>query len=84
MYSHVQFLSFIPMLVFTELMRSIDRAIVRGEHSFTLAVEYQKSFLWDIYPEDNQAHIEKMRDAEYSLKKTLIITDQNLSNLLNI
>ncbi|MGB0895292.1 MAG: elongation factor P maturation arginine rhamnosyltransferase EarP [Parashewanella sp.] len=45
---------------YDELLWSCDINIVRGEDSFLRAQWAKKPFIWHIYPQDEQAHIEKL------------------------
>ena len=73
-YSHIQCIPFIPMIVFGEMVQHADANIIRGEHSFAMALQSKKPFLWDIYKESNGAHIEKIREAEENLGKKIECT----------
>ena len=45
---------------FDELLWLADINIIRGEDSFLRAQWAKKPFIWHIYPQDEQAHIEKL------------------------
>ena len=54
---------FLPMTnqeKFDELLWLSDINIVRGEDSFLRAQWAKKPFIWHIYPQDNQTHIDKL------------------------
>lgn len=53
-------LPFVPQESFDALLSLFDGAIVRGEDSFVRAQLGGKPFLWHIYPQEEQAHVDKL------------------------
>lgn len=57
----IQHLSFLPQSAFDAVLRQHDLLFVRGEDSFVRAQWAAKPVFWQIYPQDNGAHLEKLR-----------------------
>ena len=55
-------LPFLSLEIHTKFLWLCDANIVRGENTLASAMLAGKPFLWDIYREDNGAHLEKMSD----------------------
>lgn len=55
-------LPFLTLEIHTKFLWLCDANIVRGENTLASAILAGKPFLWDIYREDNGAHLEKMSD----------------------
>ena len=58
--------SFVPQNQFDTLLYPSDINIIRGEDSFVRAQYAGKPFFWHIYPQENQAHADKL-EAFWSL-----------------
>lgn len=59
-------LPFLPLGIYGAFLKHCDANIVRGENSLVSALLAGKPFLWDIYKENNGAHLGKMEDfGEY-------------------
>ena len=56
----IEFISAIDHLAFDALLTSSDLNFVRGEDSWVRAIWAQKPFIWQIYPQDDGVHLEKM------------------------
>ncbi len=62
-YPQVKFHTY-PMVdqaFFNTILKACDLNIVRGEDSVTQAIMTGKPFLWHIYPQDENAHIDKLQ-----------------------
>lgn len=53
---------FLNILDYWKILYLCDKNIVRGENSLVWAMMSKKLFLWDIYKEHNNAHLEKIDD----------------------
>lgn len=53
-------LPFVPQQQFDELLWQADILMIRGEDSFVRAQYAGKPFMWHIYPQQEQAHLEKL------------------------
>lgn len=51
---------FVPQVHFDTLLWGSDLNLVRGEDSFVRALWAGKPFIWQIYPQDNDAHLVKL------------------------
>lgn len=80
-------LPFVPQSQFDRLLANFDGAIVRGEDSFVRAQLGGQPFLWHIYPQDEQAHIEKLhafwQRCRMHYPETVFTALQQLSDDLN-
>lgn len=56
----VQSIPFVSQLEYDKLLWSCDLNIVRGEDSFVRAQWAAKPFIWHIYPQEEQVHLEKL------------------------
>ncbi|KPN71307.1 elongation factor P maturation arginine rhamnosyltransferase EarP [Neisseria sp. 83E34] len=78
---------FIPQSDFDKLLHLCDGAIVRGEDSFIRAQFAAKPFFWFIYPQEENAHIEKLHafwhKAAADWPEPLKQAHQSLSDELN-
>ncbi|MFV2029719.1 elongation factor P maturation arginine rhamnosyltransferase EarP [Neisseria sp. S1] len=78
---------FIPQKDFDHLLHMVDSAIVRGEDSFVRAQFSGKPFLWHIYPQQENIHLDKLSafwQRVYAYYPTDIIHAHNaLSDELN-
>ena len=63
---HVCRQDFVPQSEFDRLLRQHDVLIIRGEDSFVRAQLSGRPFFWHIYPQEAQAHLEKL-DAFWRL-----------------
>jgi uncharacterized repeat protein (TIGR03837 family) len=54
------FLPHLPQSVFDRLLHLCDLNLVRGEDSLAQAIHAGKPFVWNIYPQDDGAHIPKL------------------------
>jgi len=78
----IQYISmpFVPQDDFDWLLNECDLNIVRGEDSFVRAQWAGKPFIWDIYPQDVDAHLIKLdafldvylKDATLNTKKAIL------------
>jgi uncharacterized repeat protein (TIGR03837 family) len=53
--------AFVPQPAFDEVLRSADFLVVRGEDSFVRAQWAGRPFVWQIYPQADDAHLVKLR-----------------------
>ena len=78
---------FLPQHDFDRLLTLCDGLIVRGEDSFVRAQFSGKSFFWHIYPQEEQAHHEKLHAfwplAYQHFDAALASAHQTLSDDLN-
>lgn len=58
---HVECLPFVPQSEFDAVLQAQDLLFVRGEDSFVRAQWAAKPVFWQIYPQDQAAHIKKLR-----------------------
>lgn len=56
----VKVIPFIPQVDYDKLLWACDLNFIRGEDSFVRAQWAQKPFIWHIYPQDEDVHIEKL------------------------
>ncbi len=80
--NHLQCIAmpFIPQDDFDWLLNHCDLNLVRGEDSFVRAQFAGKPFIWDIYPQDVDAHLKKLdafleiylKDASLNAKKAFL------------
>ena len=56
----IQHLSFVPQSAFDGVLREHDLLFVRGEDSFVRAQWAAKPVFWQIYPQDDGVHLEKL------------------------
>ena len=56
----VQALPFLPQPIYDRLLWACDVNFVRGEDSFVRAQWAQRPFVWQIYPQSEQAHLVKL------------------------
>ncbi len=56
----LEYLPFVPQSAFDEVLRGQDLLFVRGEDSFVRAQWAGKPVFWQIYPQDEAAHIKKL------------------------
>ncbi len=59
---NIIFMPFIELLDFNNFLSLSDLNIIRWENSLCTSLSYWKPTLWDIYKENNNAHIEKLKD----------------------
>jgi uncharacterized repeat protein (TIGR03837 family) len=52
---------FVPQNQFNNLLGAHDMVIVRGEDSLTRALVAGRPLIWHIYPQDDHAHLEKIK-----------------------
>lgn len=57
---HVE-MPFVPQDDFDSILTACDFNIVRGEDSIVRALWSNQPFLWQLYPQDAQAHMDKLR-----------------------
>ena len=57
----IQHLTFVPQSAFDAVLREHDLLFVRGEDSFVRAQWAGKPVFWQIYPQDDGVHLEKLR-----------------------
>ncbi len=58
--ARLQPIPFLPQSKYDELLWSCDLNFVRGEDSFVRAQWAAKPFIWHIYPQEEDAHLEKL------------------------
>lgn len=56
-----QSIAFMRQPDFDKLLWSMDLNLVRGEDSFVRAIWAEKPFIWQIYPQDEQVHHQKLQ-----------------------
>jgi uncharacterized repeat protein (TIGR03837 family) len=56
----VRFLPYLPQSSFDQLLCLCDLNLVRGEDSLAQAVQTGKPCVWQIYPQDDGAHLSKL------------------------
>ncbi|MDO4640890.1 MAG: elongation factor P maturation arginine rhamnosyltransferase EarP [Neisseria sp.] len=80
-------LPFLPQDNFDSLLHLCDGVVIRGEDSFVRAQYAAKPFFWFIYPQSEDAHIEKLhafwQKATATWPQTLQQAHQLLSDELN-
>lgn len=70
---------FLTMDNYLNFISICDKNIVRWENSLVWALVSNTPFLWDIYKENNNAHIHKLDDFEYFLNlKSSNFSDYNI------
>lgn len=57
---HITYLDYVHQDAFDEMLWSCDLNIVRGEDSLVRALWAGQAFVWHIYPQDDDAHHEKL------------------------
>ena len=57
----VRFLPYLPQSSFDQLLSLCDLNLVRGEDSLAQAVQTGKPCVWQIYPQDDGAHLPKLQ-----------------------
>ena len=65
---HTVALPMVPIREFDQLLSLADFLIVRGEDSASRAILSGKPFLWTLYAQKENAHLEKMRAFEKTLE----------------
>ncbi len=60
--SHCRILPFLSLVDYAVFQSLCDANIVRGENSLCSGLLSEKPVLWDIYKENNGAHVEKIED----------------------
>lgn len=66
--THTMLLPFLSMQEYYSLVQHCHANIVRGENSLISALDSSTPFFWDIYKENNMAHIGKIQDFANYLK----------------
>jgi uncharacterized repeat protein (TIGR03837 family) len=56
----ISYLSLLPQMEFDHLLWACDLNFVRGEDSVVRALWAGKAFVWHIYPQDDEAHLDKL------------------------
>ena len=56
----IEFIDYVDQEAFDTLLESSDLNFVRGEDSWVRAIWAQKAFVWQIYPQDDGIHFQKM------------------------
>ena len=56
----IEFIDHVDQEAFDTLLESSDLNFVRGEDSWVRAIWAQKAFVWQIYPQDDGIHFQKM------------------------
>jgi uncharacterized repeat protein (TIGR03837 family) len=67
----LQVIPFVPQEKFDALLWAMDCVIVRGEDSFVRAQWAGRPFLWQIYPQEEEAHLKKLAAFEARYLKGL-------------
>lgn len=67
----IKALAMVPHNEYDEILLTSDLNLVRGEDSIVRAMHVGKPFLWQIYVQDEKAHIEKIKAFLYRAKKIL-------------
>lgn len=57
----ITYLPLLPQTSFDELLSACDLNFVRGEDSLVRALWAGKPFVWQLYPQDDLAHLDKLR-----------------------
>ncbi len=57
----LQYVDFVPQAKFDDILKKHDLLFVRGEDSFVRAQWAGKPVFWQIYPQDDGAHLTKLR-----------------------
>ncbi|MGN1357629.1 MAG: elongation factor P maturation arginine rhamnosyltransferase EarP [Succinivibrionaceae bacterium] len=73
------FVSFFPMVgqnEYDKILRNCDINFVRGEDSFIRAQMASKPFIWHIYPQDENYHLEKLKSFLNLYTRDMYLEDQ--------
>ncbi|NOL49431.1 elongation factor P maturation arginine rhamnosyltransferase EarP [Pelistega europaea] len=75
----IQRFKFLPQEQFDYLLSACDFNIVRGEDSFVRAIWSGKPFIWHIYEQQEETHLEKLQAWLDSCQAPQIIADTQLA-----
>ena len=84
--SQIEFLPYLTQNAFDDLLAHSELNFVRGEDSWVRAIWAQKPFIWQIYPQSDQAHEAKLMAflSRFDAPSDLVDTHLSWNNLSNL
>jgi uncharacterized repeat protein (TIGR03837 family) len=77
--SQIEFLPYLSQLEFDDLLAQSELNFVRGEDSWVRAIWAQKPFVWQIYPQTDHAHEDKLQSFLHRFSAPTSLIEAHLS-----